>query len=392
MLGSTGLTHNDAFLNVQADGTESKASGITSIHNADGSRTYLVDLAGIATGTAVNLSFDLLGFGTGTAATGSPNSSHLTIRNLALSQAETKDDSLTLNEDTPPLITVLDNDLLPVGAGDTPFAPRLVAAPIHGQAFVNADGSFSYTPEANYHGTDSFTYRVSNGQFESNIATVSLTIAPINDAPLASDATVTVVEDGSSLVDLVALASDVDSDSTSLVASIVAAPLHGQVVVNADGSFSYTAAPNYNGSDSFTYKVNDGELDSNIATVTLIVTAVNDAPVATDASVTLSEDVTSRIDLVGFASDIDSATLTAVSVTGPTHGSLTQNADGSYSYVPEANYNGTDSFSYKVNDGELDSNLATVTLTVAERNQRVSFTLRLQTANSRQLVLMKQAQ
>ena len=345
---------------------------------------------------------------------------------------------------------MLDNDLLPVGAGDTPFAPTLVAAPIHGQALVNADGSFSYMPEANYHGTDSFTYRVSNGQFESNVATVSLTIVAVNDAPLASDATVTVVEDDSSLIDLVAQASDADSDSASLAASIVAAPIHGQALVNADGSFSYTPEANYHGTDSFTYRVSNGQFESNIATVSLTIAAVNDAPLASNATVTVIEDGSSLIGLVALASDVDSdsTSLVASIVAAPLHGQVAVNADGSFSYTAAPNYNGSDSFTYMVNDGELDSNIATVTLTVTAANdapvakdatvtlsedatsridlvgfasdidsntlvavvvpgpthgsltqnadqsgnQRVSFALRLQTANSRQLVLMKQAQ
>ncbi|MCX7149090.1 MAG: matrixin family metalloprotease, partial [Rhodocyclales bacterium] len=107
LLGGTGLTHNDAFLNLQAGGSEHAASGITSIRNADGSRTYLVDLAGIPGGTAVNLSFDLLGFGQGAAAT----NSHLTIRDLRIGVPQTTDDSVTLAEDTPTTIAALANDL-----------------------------------------------------------------------------------------------------------------------------------------------------------------------------------------------------------------------------------------------------------------------------------------
>ena len=117
---------------------------------------------------------------------------------------------------------------------------------------------------------------------------------------------------------------------------------------------------NYNGTDSFSYKVNDGELDSNLATITLTVTAVNDAAVAGDAAVSLAEDGSSRIDLVALASDIDSATLTASIVAGAQHGQVSLNADGSFTYTPDADYNGTDSFTYRVNDGEVDSNVATV--------------------------------
>jgi hypothetical protein len=94
LMGSTGLTHNDAILNLQANGAEHKASGITRLDNADGSRTYLIDLAGIAAGTVVNLAFDLIGFGLGAAA----GDSRITIRDLRLGVPQTADDSITLAE------------------------------------------------------------------------------------------------------------------------------------------------------------------------------------------------------------------------------------------------------------------------------------------------------
>src|SRR6185312_8654413 len=111
--------------------------------------------------------------------------------------------------------------------------------------------------------------------------------------------------------------------------------------------------------DSFTYKVNDGTLDSNVATVTIAVTAVDDAPVAANDSYTTDEDTALTVaapGVLGNDTDVDSTTLTAVVVAAPAHGKLTLNANGSFTYTPAANYNGPDTFSYKVNDGSLDSN------------------------------------
>ena len=223
LLGGTGLSHNDAFLNLQADGSEHKAQAVTSILNADGSRTYLIDLAGIPAGTAVNLSFDLIGFGKGAAAT----SSHLTIRDLRIGLPQTMDDNVTLAEDTPTSIAALANDLnLQPG-----FVPVIVDAPTHGQVAFNVDPSgqvsFTYHPDQNYNGTDSFTYKLSNGQADSNLATVSLTITAVNDAAVATDASFTLAEDGTRSIDLVALASDIDS--TTLNALIVAVPARGSL-------------------------------------------------------------------------------------------------------------------------------------------------------------------
>src|SRR5262249_16460484 len=139
---------------------------------------------------------------------------------------------------------------------------------------------------------------------------------------------------------------------------------------------------NYNGSDSFTYKANDGHAingqgDSNLATVTLTITAVNDASVAANDSYSTNEDTPLTVaapGVLGNDSDIDNPTLTASLVSSPSHGSGTLNNDGSFTYTPAADYNGADSFSYKANDGFLDSNVATVGLTINSVNDSPSFT------------------
>ncbi|SKB48751.1 gliding motility-associated C-terminal domain-containing protein [Sphingobacterium nematocida] len=118
---------------------------------------------------------------------------------------------------------------------------------------------------------------------------------------------------------------------------------------------------------TITFTVNDGSLGSVAATKTVSVVAVNDAPVATNDSYIINEDVTLTVPAPGILAndtDVDSNTLTAVLVTGPTNGTLTLNANGSFAYTPNANFNGTDSFTYKVYDGDLNSNVATVTITV----------------------------
>ncbi|MCB1967273.1 MAG: tandem-95 repeat protein, partial [Candidatus Accumulibacter sp.] len=123
--------------------------------------------------------------------------------------------------------------------------------------------------------------------------------------------------------------------------------------------------------DSFTYRANDGQLDSNLALVTLTIQPVNDAPVATDDTYTLNEDAPLSVPasgVLGNDSDIDSAVLTAVLVDTPHHGTLTLAPDGGLLYTPDADYFGSDSFTYRANDGQLDSNLALVTLTIQPVN------------------------
>jgi len=359
LLGPTGLTRNDAFLNLQANGEEHKASGITRIDNADSSRTYLVDLGGIAAGTAVNLSFDLIGFGQGSEA----GNSQITVRDLRLGVPQTVDDSIILAEDTPTVIDALANDINALQPG---FIPVIVNAPSHGQVAINADGSFSFRPESDWYGEDSFTYKLSDSRVDSNLSTVTLTVTPVNDAPVAADNSVILAEDSSFTIDLLALSNDIEGDT--LASAIVNGPAHGSLSQNTDGSWIYTPDANYNGADSFTYKVNDGELDSNFATVTLTIVPVNDVPTAGDQRLSTDEDMPITGSLLAVAADIDSALLQGSIVAGPQHGQVSVAADGSFTYLADANYNGADSFTYKVNDGELDSAIATVMLTVVPVN------------------------
>src|SRR5207249_10650970 len=105
--------------------------------------------------------------------------------------------------------------------------------------------------------------------------------------------------------------------------------------------------------DRFTSKANDGLVDSNVATVTLTIGGVNDPPTANDDSYTVNEDTTLTVNAPGVLAndtDVDGNTLTAIRVSGPSHGTLALNADGSFSYTPAANYNGPDSFTYRIND------------------------------------------
>src|SRR5207249_851946 len=136
---------------------------------------------------------------------------------------------------------------------------------------------------------------------------------------------------------------DSDIDSTTITAVLVAGPSHGTVTLNANGSLTYTPAPNYNGPDKDHSNANDAPLDSNIATVAITVRSVNDAPVAANDSYATDEDTApfpARRSSDLNDSDIDSTTITAVLVAGPSHGTLTLNANGSFTYTPAANYNG----------------------------------------------------
>src|SRR5204862_18314 len=149
-----------------------------------------------------------------------------------------------------------------------------------------------------------------------------------------------------------------------LIYSIVAGPAHGTLSGSAP-TLSYTPTALYSGPDSFTFKVNDGTVDSNIAAVSVTVTHVNHAPTASAQAVTTNEDVAKAITLA--ASDVDGDTLTYSIVAGPAHGTLSGTAPN-VTYTPTALYSGPDTFTFKVNDGTVDSHVAAVSLTVTHVN------------------------
>jgi VCBS repeat-containing protein len=281
-------------------------------------------------------------------------------------------DSYSLAEDgslSVPAAGVLANDS---DADGDALSASLVSGPSHGTLTFNPDGSFVYTPSANYNGSDSFTYVANDGTINSNTATVFLSISSVNDAPVASNDSYATNEDTPLTVPANGvLANDVDVDGDPLTALLVTGPLHGTLSLNADGSFVYTPNANYNGTDSFSYRANDGSVDSNVATVLISIASVNDAPVAADDSYSMSEDgilVVGPTGLLANDFDVDANPLTAIVAAGPSHGTLTLNADGSFTYTPNANYNGADSFTYVASDGSATSNVATVSIVIAAVN------------------------
>ncbi len=262
--------------------------------------------------------------------------------------------TLSTPEDTSLSITLTGSD----ADGDS-LTYSIVAQPLHGDVSGTAP-ELTYTPDANYNGPDSFTFKVNDGEADSNIATVTITVTPVNDAPVAEEQSVSTTEDAARTIVLVGT----DADGDALTYSIVTGPSHGSL--SGTGSIkTYTPAANFNGSDSFTFKVNDGNVDSSTATISITVTAVNDSPVAIDQEISTAEDASKAITLSG--SDADNDPITYRVITQPAHGSLTGTAPV-LTYAPEANYNGTDSFTFVANDGTIDSAPATVTIDITPVN------------------------
>jgi large repetitive protein len=233
-----------------------------------------------------------------------------------------------------------------------------VDLPLNGTLTINADGTFKYIHDGSETTSDSFTFRVFDGELYSSAATVNITITPVNDAPVADPDAFTVAEGGTE--DGTLTGSDPENDELSFF--VVSDPLHGTLVINADGTFKYVHDGSETTSDSFTFRVFDGELYSSAATVTITITPVNDAPVANDDEF----DVDQGEEYLGLltGSDAEDDELTFLVVANPLHGILVINADGTFSYIHDGSENYEDSFTFKVNDGLADSNVATVTILV----------------------------
>src|SRR5207248_1362969 len=173
---------------------------------------------------------------------------------------------------------------------------------------------------ANYNGPDSFTFKANDGTLDSLPATVTITVTPVNDAPVAEDHSDTTAQDTAKAITAPAThADDAELNDDVGRATGRTAPAHGTLSGIAP-AVTYTPAANYNGPDSFTFKANDGTIDSTPATVTITVTPVNDAPVANAQAVTTAEDTAKAITLT--ATDVDGDPLTYAIVAAPAHGTL----------------------------------------------------------------------
>ena len=235
---------------------------------------------------------------------------------------------------------------------------------------MNTDGSFTYTPASNYNGVDSFTYQVSDGVLTST-ATVSINVN--NDAPILgviSDATVNELDTLS--FKLFATDDPLDVLTYSLVGVI-------PVGVNLDsttGAFTWTPSESQNGVYNFTASVSDGAL-SDSKTFKVTVNEVNSAPVTTDQTVTTNEDTSDSATLVATDSDIPANSLVFATTTNPAHGVISafDTSTGVFTYVPNVDYFGTDSFGFNVFDGVVNSNSSQVNITVSPVNDVPTVTL-----------------
>jgi VCBS repeat-containing protein len=276
------------------------------------------------------------------------------------------DDSATTAEDTPVSIPVNANDADP--DGDV-LVLAVGSAPAHGTVAIAA-GQVTYMPAANFAGIDSFTYTVADGNGGNATATVAVTVTAVDDAPVAVDDAATGAEDTAIVVDV--LANDSDADATSVKVANVTQPANGTVTVTAAGTISYSPALNFAGTDRFTYSVTDGAAESAPATVVVTVSPANDLPIAGADATATSEDTPVVIRALANDQDTDGDALGIVAVGAPAFGSAVVIASGpeagQIAYTPNADFAGSDRFTYTVSDGNGGQATAAIEVTVAPAN------------------------
>ncbi len=289
-----------------------------------------------------------------------PAKATITISSVNDRPTATSPLSLRTNEDTPVGAIVRGTDI----EGDTLYF-RVIDAPSRGTVEMNEEtGEFTYTPNANLFGSDSFTYAARDVLAESAPVRISVTVDPVNDAPTSGFRSFTTNED----VTLSGSLPAADIDGDPLTFHVVSPPSWGTLNLDqATGQFTYLGDADYNGGDFFTYRVRDGQASSGVGRATIAILPVNDVPLAHATSAATLEDTAVSGTVTGF--DIDGDVLTFEVSRYPSHGGVELNSTtGAFTYTPARDYNGPDSFSFRTNDGALRSAAATVSLSVAAVN------------------------
>ena len=269
-------------------------------------------------------------------------------------------DTASTVEDMPVTIGVLGND------SDVDGDPLSVtsATATNGSAAIGAGGSLTYTPNADFAGADTISYTISDGAGGTATGSVAVSVAAANDAPVAVADTATTAEDTAVTITVLGNDTDVDGDPLSVTS---ASATNGTVVVETDGSLSYTPNADFSGTDTITYEISDGAGGTATGSVAVSVGAANDAPVAEDDTASTTEDTAVTIDVLGNDTDLDGDPLSVTSASA-TNGTVVVAADGSLTYTPEADFNGTDTITYEISDGAGGTATGSVAVSVGAVN------------------------
>jgi CshA-type fibril repeat protein len=267
------------------------------------------------------------------------------------------DDTAVTDEDTPVIIDVLANDTDPDGDD----LEVISATSPNGTVEINPDGTITFTPDQDFNGPTTIEYTVSDGNGGTDTATVTVDVNPVNDDPVAGNDSATTDEDTPVIIDVLANDTDVDGDDLEVIA--VGDPANGTAEINPDGTITYTPDPDYNGPDSFTYTVSDGNGGTDTATVTIDVTPVNDDPVAEDDAAKTPINMPVIIDVLANDTDVDGDDLEVISATSP-NGAVSINPDGTITFTPDTDFFGETTIDYTISDGNGGTDSAVVTVLV----------------------------
>lgn len=283
-------------------------------------------------------------------------------------------ENINVNEDSIVTGNVLNNDSDPEGQ---PLTAELNFSPNNGEVTLSENGDFSYQPAPDFNGSDSFTYVVSDPQGGSELGTVNITVRPVNDAPEANSDAYQLAED--TILSVSAsngvLANDTDIDGDALIAEISRSPENGSVSLNENGAFSYQPNSHFFGSDSFSYRIEDENGASDSATVSIVVSPVNDLPEANDDSYEVNEDNILAITdptqgLLANDTDADLpgnerfTRLTATLLGSVNNGFVDLQSNGTFTFTPDTDFFGIATFSYQITDDEGATDTATVSIEV----------------------------
>ncbi|WP_076925410.1 Ig-like domain-containing protein [Pseudoalteromonas sp. EB27] len=285
---------------------------------------------------------------------------------------EANADQFQINEDQTLQGNVLTNDTNQY-SGDLRVNADALILPQHGTLNIDENGDFTYIPIVNFNGEDAFSYQVANELGMTDTAVVEITILAVNDAPIALDNTYNITNNGALVVlspGLLINDSDIDLDNLTVDTTPVSEPTRGQLTLFDNGGFEYQGEQNMQGEDSFQYRVVDAQGAQAIANVTIVSSNTNVAPVTKNDSYSLSEDETLVVTAANgvLSNDTDpnndSFSVDETFIVAPTHGQLLLAIDGSFSYIPDANFNGVDQFQYQAIDSLGATSTATVTLII----------------------------
>ena len=283
--------------------------------------------------------------------------------------------TFAMDEDLPFSSNVLPN-ASDIDGNLNPNSFAVLNSPLHGTIVMNPNGTFIYTPTLNFSGQDSVRYQVCDITGVCTTASIVFNISSINDAPTLSNATPSVQEDAVLTGNVAPNAKDIDDNLNPNSFTLIDNPQNGTIIMQPNGTYTYTPKPNFNGIDSVHYRVCDSTKACTSATIIINVNPVNDAPTLSNATPSVQEDVPATGSVLPNSFDIDGNLNpnSFVLTDNPKNGTMTMSPNGTYTYTPKPNFNGTDSVHYQVCDFTGLCTTATIIFTVNPVNDAPTLT------------------